>query len=319
MDDHVFGPVPSRRLGQSLGVNNVPAKTCTYSCVYCQLGAAPQQLKRQTFYEPEVIAAAVRKAVEAHPDVDVDYITFVPDGEPTLDRQLGTTIRLLRPIGIPVAVISNGSLLWQKAVREALMQADRVSIKIDAGREQIWQRINHPHPGLDLASIRKGWQRFADRYAGTLTTETMLVNGVNDGADELEAIAGHVAPLQPSTAYLAVPTRPPALAWVQPPGAATRTMAYQTFKEQGLQVEELTGYSPEDFPAGGDIAKHILAILAVHPMREQELQQLLMDSDADWDVVQELQDNGDISSVDYQGQRFYVRTLPETTRDDGDG
>jgi len=318
MDDHVFGPVPSRRLGQSLGVNNVPAKTCTYSCVYCQLGAAPQQLKRQTFYEPEAIAAAVREAVEAHPDGDVDYITFVPDGEPTLDRQLGKTIRLLQPLGIPVAVISNGSLLWQKNVREALLQADWVSIKVDAVSQPAWQQINRPHGDLNLISIRQGWKTFAGIYDGTLTTETMLVQGVNDSEKELHDIAACIAPLQPSTAYLAVPTRPPALAWVQPPGAATRAMAYQTFKEQGLQVEELTGYSPEGFAAGGDIAKHIRAILAVHPMREQELQQLLADSDADWHVIEKLLNTGDITTVAYHGQHFYVKTLPGVTREGDD-
>ncbi len=319
MDDPVFGPVPSRRLGQSLGVNNVPAKTCTYSCMYCQLGAAPQHLERQTFYPPEDIATMVKNSLASRHTADIDYITLVPDGEPTLDTGLGETIRLLRSIGIPVAVITNGSLLWQKNVRLALMQADWVSIKIDAGSTQTWQRVNHPHPGLDYSHIQKGWQRFADSYEGTLTTETMLVNGVNDGAGELEAIAGHVALLEPSTAYLAVPTRPPAMSWVRPPGTTTRAMAYATFKQHGLTVEELTGYSPERFAAGDTIAAHVMAILAVHPMRKKELEQLLMDSDAGWNVVEYLQQHGDIRPVDYQGQRFYVRALPGTTRGSDDG
>ena len=319
MDDHVFGPVPSRRLGRSLGVNNVPAKTCTYSCVYCQLGAAPQHIERRTFYRPEDIATVVKNTLASRHADDIDYITLVPDGEPTLDLQLDKTIRLLKLLGKPVAVITNGSLLWQKNVRMALMQADWVSIKIDAGSTAVWRRVNHPHPGLDYPRIQKGWQRFADSYEGTLTTETMLVNGVNDGAGELEAIAGHVAMLKPATVYLAVPTRPPAMSWVRPPGEKARAMAYTAFKQHGVAAKELTGYSPERFAAGDDPTAHVMAILAVHPMRKKELEQLLMDSNAGWNAVQELMDSGDIRAVDYQGQRFYVRALPGTRRGDSDG
>ena len=314
MNDVVFGPVPSRRLGQSLGINNVPAKTCTYSCVYCQLGATPQKLRRQQFYAPGDIAAAAKEAVMAHPDVD--YITFVPDGEPTLDRHIGKTIRLLRPLGVPVAVITNGSLLWQKNVRTALKQADWVSIKIDAISESIWQHINRPHGKLELGTIQQGWTAFAKEYDGTLTTETMLVNGVNDNEDELPNIAACIASLKPTIAYIAVPTRPPALSWVLPPKAKTRAMAYTVFSTQGLPVEELLGYSPEDFASGDDMAARILAILAVHPMREQELRQLLTDSNTGWHIVEELENSGDIRAVSYQGQRFYVRMLPGVTRGD---
>ena len=120
----VFGPVPSRRLGRSLGINNIPPKTCTYACVYCQLGRTPRlQIERQTFYSTEDLCDAVtcklRAARERHEPVD--YLTFVPDGEPTLDENLGATIAALKPLGIPIAVITNTSLIWDPAVREALI------------------------------------------------------------------------------------------------------------------------------------------------------------------------------------------------------
>ncbi|MBC7260626.1 MAG: radical SAM protein, partial [Chloroflexi bacterium] len=124
-----FGPVPSRRLGRSLGINNIPPKICTYSCVYCQLGRTlNMQIRRQSFYAPDEILWDVRSKVEHVREAgeSIDYLTFVPDGEPTLDLHLGRAIELLRSLGIKIAVISNASLIWQEDVREDLMKADWV-------------------------------------------------------------------------------------------------------------------------------------------------------------------------------------------------
>jgi len=122
-----FGPVPSRRLGRSLGVNNIPPKVCTYSCVYCQVGRTIRmQVERRVFYGPEEILQAARDKVERARESGepIDYLTFVPDGEPTLDVNLGREIELLRSLGIKIAVITNASLIWREDVREALMKAD---------------------------------------------------------------------------------------------------------------------------------------------------------------------------------------------------
>ena len=130
-----FGPVPSRRLGRSLGINNIPPKSCSYSCLYCQVGTTHgKTVVPQAYYPPTAIRDAVesqlgkaRAANEA-----VDYLTFVPDGEPGLDENLGESIELLRPLGIPIAVISNASLLWREEVRAATGKADWVSVKVDS-------------------------------------------------------------------------------------------------------------------------------------------------------------------------------------------
>ena len=130
-----FGPVPSRRLGRSLGINNIPPKVCTYSCIYCQVGRTlDMQVERRSFYNPDDIAAEVREKVEKAKAVgeSIDYLTFVPDGEPTLDANLGREIELLRPLGLKIAVISNGSLITRTDVRDELMQADWVSLKVDS-------------------------------------------------------------------------------------------------------------------------------------------------------------------------------------------
>jgi wyosine [tRNA(Phe)-imidazoG37] synthetase (radical SAM superfamily) len=130
-----FGPVPSRRLGRSLGINNIPPKICTYSCIYCQLGKTlKMKIEPQVFYSPTEIFREVEDKVKKSKEKGelIDYLTFVPDGEPTLDINLGQEIKLIKPLGIKIAVITNSSLIDKKIVRENLMKADLISFKIDS-------------------------------------------------------------------------------------------------------------------------------------------------------------------------------------------
>ncbi|KAA0003378.1 MAG: radical SAM protein, partial [Thermoplasmata archaeon] len=170
----VFGPVPSRRLGKSLGVNNIPVKICSYSCVYCQLGRTLEMsIERKEYYPPsKIFEEAKEKAGNA------DCITFVPDGEPTLDINIGKEIELLRQIK-KVAVLTNGSLLWREDVRHDLMNADLVSIKIDAVSEKLWKKIDRPHPELRLEKVMEGMLEFAREFKGEIITETMLIDGID--------------------------------------------------------------------------------------------------------------------------------------------
>ena len=265
-----FGPVPSRRLGRSLGINSIPPKICTYSCVYCQLGRTlKMEVDRRAFYEPEMVVSDVadkvartRQAGEA-----IEYLTFVPDGEPTLDINLGREIERLKPLGLPIAVISNASLIWRKDVRQDLVDADWVSLKVDAVEEAAWRQIDRPHGSLDLSSIMAGLLAFAREYRGKLVTETMLVAGVNDGNGGLKALAGFLARLQPDRAYLSIPTRPPAEPWALPPDEQTVNRAYQILREEVEQVRYLIGYEGNAFAFTGDVEEDLLSITAVHPMR----------------------------------------------------
>ncbi|MCK5620554.1 MAG: radical SAM protein, partial [Candidatus Krumholzibacteria bacterium] len=181
-----FGPVPSRRLGQSLGINNVPAKTCSYGCVYCQVGRTNlMQIRRQFLYEPEevfdVVQDKVKKTLAA--GERIDYLSFVPDGEATLDVNLGREIDMLRVLKIDIAVITNGSIIDDPDVQHELARADLVSLKVDAVREGAWRRVDRPHGRLDLDSILEGMLTFSKMYDGRLMTETLLVHGTNDGED----------------------------------------------------------------------------------------------------------------------------------------
>jgi len=168
-----FGPVPSRRLGRSLGINNVPPKVCSYGCVYCQVGATPSpQLEPRTVYPPERLVRAVARHVEAVRvrGEAIDHLALVPDGEPTLDANLGLEIDLLRRLGIPIAVISNGSLAWRPEVRAALRAADWASVKVDAVDERVWRRVNRPPSDLALSTVLDGIRALAARFPGDLAS-----------------------------------------------------------------------------------------------------------------------------------------------------
>ena len=308
-----FGPVPSRRLGQSLGINNIPPKICTYSCVYCQLGRTiKMQVERHMFYNPQKILRDVQDKVKKVKEAGgpIDYLTFVPDGEPTLDINLTLEIDLLKSLGIKIAVITNGSLIWREDVREALMKADWVSLKIDSVQEESWHRINRPYGTQQLSSIQQGMFEFARAFRGELVTETMLVRTVNDSEDGFSKIADLLARLRPDRAYLSIPTRPPAEAWAKPPPEEIINQAYHIFHEQIDQVEYLIGYEGNDFAFTGNVEEDLLSITAVHPMREEAVSDFLARAGDGWPVIYRLIDRGQLIETKYKGRKFYMRRLP---------
>jgi len=305
-----FGPVPSRRLGNSLGINNIPPKVCSYSCAYCQIGRTiKMQVERQEFLEMENIKQAVndRVSLARKSGEIIDYLSFVPDGEPTLDINLGPEIELLKPLGIPVAVITNSSLIWQPGVREDLARADWVSIKVDAVENSIWRKIDHPHRKLNLGSILEGAIKFSRYFKGKLVTETMLLAGVNDSDCQLKQVADFLSLIQPDTAYLAIPTRPPAEKKVQAPDEYTLNRAYNIFKDKVKDVEFLTGYEGDAFAFTGNIEEDILGITAVHPMREDAVEVLLGRAGKDWQTINRMVENNQLTEATYEGHKFYLR------------
>ena len=309
----IFGPVPSRRLGSSLGINNIPYKICTYTCAYCQIGPTLRlELKRKRYSDPEKIANSVKKKLLrlAEKGEKVDYITLVPDGEPTLDIALGELLTELRKTSIPVAVITNSSLIWESQVREALMLADWVSLKIDAISEDVWRSVDRPHPALKHDEILEGMKILAADFTGKLCTETMLVRDLNDAPEELEKIADFISNyLNPYTAYISVPTRPPAASWVLPPKEEAVTAAYAIYKKKGLTVETLTGYEGNEFVITDNPAEEILNITAVHPMRSDAIEKVLRRWEADEQIIEDLVDEGKIKRVEYEGNIYYLRVM----------
>ncbi|RLE74847.1 MAG: radical SAM protein [Thermoprotei archaeon] len=307
-----FGPVPSRRLGRSLGVNNLPEKVCTYSCVYCQAGRTRVlTTRRRRFYDPERVLSEVRARLEsvAERGERVDYVTFVPNGEPTLDINLGDEIRMVRGLGIPVAVLTNASLLWDEGVRADLAEADLVSVKVDAVSEGVWRRVNRPHPSLRLLKVLEGLLEFAREYSGTLITETMLISGIDYGR-EVKELAEFVAELDPHRAYVAIPTRPPCEEWVRPASEATINAVFQELSRRlGDRVELLTQFEGTEFGYTGDAERDLLSVTAVHPLREDAVEELLRRDGADWGLVERLVREGLVAEVEYGGHRYYLRRV----------
>lgn len=309
----VYGPVPSRRLGRSLGVNHVPPKTCSYSCVYCQLGRTDNMIcERRQFYEPEIVFEKVREKVEAVEE-DIDYITFVPDGEPTLDLNLGKMIDAVKGLGVKTAVIGNASLLWMEDVRHDLMNADWVSMKVDAVTEDTWRRVDRPHGKLDHGTVLEGMREFSREYGGTLSTETMLVKGFNDG-EEPNHVAGFLRELDPDISYVAIPTRPPAEGRVKPADEEAVNRAYQVFSGVLRDVEYLIGYEGNAFASTGDLEMDLLSITAVHPMREDGVRALLRRDDSSWEEVERLIREEKLVELDYLDNKFYMRRISSRSK-----
>ncbi|MHC1742843.1 MAG: radical SAM protein [Syntrophobacteraceae bacterium] len=308
-----FGPAPSRRLGRSLGINNIPAKICSYSCVYCQLGRTPsRQIGVRDYFPPDRILRDVRlrASLLCERGQHVDYLTVVPDGEPTLDRNLGEALRFLkRDFRVKTAVITNGSLLWREDVRAALSRCDWLSIKVDACMEATWRKANRPHPRLKLDRILDGILRMKGAYEGELVTETMLIRGVNDGKSDLDALAEYLTVLQPATAYLAIPTRPPAEKWVRAPEEAVVNGAFQLLSRRLARVELLTDFEGSAFGFSGNPEEDLLSLASVHPLREDAAGHWLKEAGADWSLLSTLLREGRMVEMEYNGNKFYLRNL----------
>ncbi len=303
----VFGPVPSRRLGQSLGIDPIPLKTCNWNCVYCQLGrSTPLVNERKNYCAPEAILAEVQAALAAHRPGDIDWITFVGSGEPTLHASLGLLIRQVKTLtDLPVAVITNGSLLYLPEVRQELSAADAVLPTLDAGNAQLYRKINRPWPRLTFERLLDGLIAFRQMYHGKLWIEVMLVQGLNDTEDALRGIAAALQRIKPDQVHIVLPTRPPAEPWVKPPDedGVMRTVAILGDVARVVHPAEgtfdLSGYN--------SVVDAIVSIITRHPMREDELARAL----ERWtpgqvqEALEALVASGQAQVVERYGARFW--------------
>jgi wyosine [tRNA(Phe)-imidazoG37] synthetase (radical SAM superfamily) len=209
MTQYVFGPVPSRRLGFSLGVDIIPAKYCCFDCIYCQIGKTTNiEMTRKSFIDPYKIIDEITNVVNK--TEHIDYITFSGSGEPTLNADLGTMIEEVKKItDIPISVITNGALLHIGDVRKDLMLADVVLPSLDAVSEDIFRYINRPHSLIEIDTIIHGLKLLRNEYQGKIWLEVMLIKNVNDTREELEKLKEIVSELKVDKLQLNTVTRPP--------------------------------------------------------------------------------------------------------------
>ena len=305
--DYVFGPVPSRRLGRSLGIDPIPLKTCNWNCVYCQLGrTAPLTGERGNYAPAEQIVEEVHRALEVHRPGEVDWVTLVGSGEPTLHESLGWMIRRVKALtSTPVAVITNGSMLYQPEVREELLVADAGLPSLDAGTDSLYRSINRPHPTFTFDRLVDGLVEFRHGYSGKLCIEVMLVKNLNDNAAALKDLAAVLSRIEPDEVHISLPLRPPAESWVEPadPDGMARAAAILG------AIARILPPIPEgvDLSASDDLVDGVIAVISRHPMAEEELVRTLerWKPDDVREILSRLGASGRAQVVTRFGRRFW--------------
>ncbi|HPN39324.1 MAG TPA: radical SAM protein [Melioribacteraceae bacterium] len=303
----VYGPVPSRRLGRSIGINNIPIKNCTYSCIYCQVGKTSNKLPyRREFYSTDKIVKEVENKLNEMvlKNEKADYLSFVPDGEPTLDINIGKTINSLKSFGIKIAVITNSSLIWDSEVRNDILNADWVSVKIDSVFWDRWKKINQPEKTLELTKILKGIEDFNSLFKGELVTETMLVDKINDDEHSLIETAKFIKSINPYSAYILVPIRPP-FTKIQMPNNFSIERAAEIYRRFISNVKLINFNEGSNFSSFTNPVDELLSILSVHPMRKDAIMEYINNANLSQEEFAELLINKKIKEVEYNNLSFY--------------
>ena len=315
---YVYGPVPSRRLGQSLGIDTIPLKTCNWNCVYCQLGrTVPLTNKRREYFPREDILAEVKSSLAAHRPAEIDWITIVGSGEPTLHIGIGSLIREIKAMtDLPLAVITNGALLHMPEVREELSVADAVLPSLDAGSQILYRQINRAHPDITFKRHLNGLIDFRKIYKGKLWIEVMLVFGLNDDEESLCTILDSLQQIQPDEVHINIPTRPPVETWVQTPNKEGLMRARAILGKTARIIHPASGSF--DLSGFASIKEAVISIITRHPMQEEEILRTLdkWSSDDVTAILADIKGSGEVQIIERYGTRFWT-TVKSHFPDDG--
>lgn len=306
---HVFGPVSSRRLGQSLGVDLLPMKSCTWNCVYCQLGRTKRFVtERCEFYPPEEILQEIRVVLQT--GSHIDWITFVGSGETLLYKGIGYLIEEVKKITpIPVAIITNGSLLYWPEVRKELLQADAVLPSLNAGSESLYECIDRPAPGFTFRQHLAGLLEFRKEYSGKLWVEVMLLKGMNDSDEALHDLAGALKQISPDMVHLVLPTRPAPEQQVALPDPERIDSAVTILSTAAPVMHPVKGCM--DLGGASDLLETVTAIISRHPVQEKELSAALLarfsgDRALVESTMKELFSSGRFGTVEQAGEIYWI-------------
>ena len=300
---YIFGPVPSRRLGRSLGVSPIPKKTCNYSCVYCQLGRTNKMTNaRQEFFPLEDILAEFDRCLGdlAHCDV----VSIVGEGEPTLYARLGDLIRgIHQRTDKPVAVITNAALLYDPAVRQELCEADIVLPSLDSYDTESWHRIDRPYGLLRYEEVFDGLVTFTHQFKGQLYLEIMLMDHVNDSPEDLQKFKSLLGKLRYDRVYINTPVRPPAEAEIAVSSPETIQLATELL--EGISIDALA--SGGFYSEVADDYEAILSIIGRHPMNQHEIAGFLAsrNNPTPETLLERLSHDPAVNPVEYKGYITY--------------
>lgn len=303
---YIFGPVPSRRLGRSLGVDLVPFKTCTYDCIYCQLGRTTRKtVHRKDWVPAHQVIEQLKEKLHSKPD----YITISGSGEPTLFLQLKTLINTIKGMtDIPVAVLTNGSLLWQPEVRQALSSADLVIPSLDAGSSRLFQYVNRPHSDIGFDKMLEGLTAFRDEYRGRYWLEVMLLAGVTVTIAEISKLAAWIHRICPDKVQVNTVTRPPAEGFSEPVPRNQLETITETLYEKAEVIADYSGvHEQEGLPARGE---DILTLLQRRPCSVEDIAAGLgLHRNEVVKYVEALSSEGQIEAKPQNQRLYYKATL----------
>ena len=311
----IFGPVPSRRLGRSLGIDIVPYKTCTFDCVYCECGATSDLTReRREFYPLGELLSAVEERLGSLGEPP-DHLTLSGAGEPTLYSRTGELIEGLKRLSsVPVAVITNGSLLGDPAVRGELLGADVVLPSLDAVFEPVFRRINRPHPGCRLESIVEGLERFVDEFEGRVLLEILLVDGYNTGEDHIEALAGVVRRLSVESVQINTAVRPGTERGVGPLDADALERLRARFGPRAEIVASTPVRAGHEEEAA---AETILEMIARRPCTAADIHRSLgTPLPGVIKILATLESRGDVVSSHHGDETFYTATSRDGNKEE---
>lgn len=296
---YIYGPVPSRRLGISLGISPIPKKTCNYSCIYCQLGRTDKMTNtRESFFPPEYIMSEFEEYLFSGQHFDA--VTIVGEGEPTLYLDLGILLtELKKKISVPLAVITNGALLYDSKLQEELYNADIVLPSFDAYDEVSFRKINRPHKALNFKKCYEGLVDFSNNYKGELWLETMLMRGVNDNESSLLKYRLLLDRIKYSKLYINTPIRPPAEKDVYSIENERIERAVEIL--HGISIDKLVseGFKSEI----SDDYSAILSIIKRHPMNQFEIKAFLQSrqNKEPGKMVEMLNRDREVDNINYKG------------------
>lgn len=304
---YIFGPVPSRRLGRSLGVDLIPYKTCSYDCVYCQLGRTKTQTVLRDCYVPgDQVLKQLKEKLES--GIEADFITLSGSGEPTLNKDFGKIISEAKNLtDVPVAVITNGSMLWDPDVRRELDKADLVVPSLDAGEQAVFERVNRPHPGVSFEKMVEGLRQFSQGYKGRIWLEVFLLEGLNSSKADVRKISALADNIKPEIIQLNTVARPPAYS------SAEAVPEEKMNDLSGLfsgNVEVIADYhhihKQKDFSIKRE---DVLNMLERRPCTLEDVcESLGIHPNEAVKHLDSLIQSGDIITEETAGKRFYVKT-----------
>lgn len=301
---NLYGPVPSRRLGFSLGVDILPHKTCTLDCIYCQLGRSPKKtVLRKYFFQPDKILNQIQKKISS--GQRIDHITFSGSGEPTLNLAIGTLIKEIKKITrIPVAVLTNSTTLMRKSVRQSLLAADLVVPSLDAASQDVFRAVNRPHASLTIENVIWGLKQFRQEFPGEIWLEIMLVKGVNDSTDHIKKLKTAIEQIQPDKIHLNTIVRPPAEISALPLSAED----LQVIKnELGLPCEIVSVFDKTgQTPPSKSLKALILDITKRRPVTLRDITSSLgISMEEARESLKKLVEEGLIQSIRHKDQDYY--------------